>query len=266
MRSAVFALFCLAAQLRAQQFEVATVRLAPSDARGLGMSGGPGTTEPTRLRYSNVPLFRILRAAYGAMPYDFDGPSWMGDVRYDISANIPEGATPESFARMLQNLLAERFHLTMHRETREQTVYVLTINRGGPKLTDAAAPPPNSEFPPPIPGRPRVIRYSDGAGTTRMMGQLQTGDLIAQMLSNYIGAPVVNRTGLTGTYNFLLHFFGDDAPDNRGGLPSPDPPEGNPSPSIFSAIQNELGLRLDRSREPMPVYVIDRLDRIPTEN
>ncbi len=167
---------------------------------------------------------------------------------------------------MLQNLLAERFRLTMHRETREQDVYLLNIARSGPKLTDAAAPLPKSEFPPPIPGRPRVIRYSDGAGTLRMMGQLQTGDLIAQMLSNYIGAPVMNRTGLTGTYNFVLEFYGDDAPDARGGLVPPDPPQGNPAPSIFSAIQNGLGLRLDRSREHLPVYVIDRIDRVPSEN
>lgn len=191
----------------AQTFEVASLKLPGPDARGLGMSGGPGTSEPARLRYANVPLYRILKEAYGVMPYDIVGPSWMNDARYDVNANIPEGATREQFTVMLQNLLAERLNLAMHRETREQTVYVLGIGRGGSKLRAAQIP---AQFP------SRITRYSLGP-TLHMEGKLQTDDQIAQMLGNYVGARVVNKTGLTGQFDFELQFAGDDSPDTTGG-------------------------------------------------
>jgi uncharacterized protein (TIGR03435 family) len=99
-----------------------------------------------------------------------------------------------------------------------------------------------------------------------MAGQLQTSEQIAQMLSTYVGARVVNQTGLAGKYDFQLEFAGDDSPDATGGLVPPAATASDPVPSVFSAIQDSLGLRLDKTQGPVEVFVIDRLDRIPTEN
>lgn len=259
-------------------FEVASVRLADPEHVGMGMNGGPGTSDPGRLSYVNVPLYRILTKAYGMMPYEVAGPSWMNDAKYDIAAKIPEGTTAEQIPIMLQNLLVERFHLTMHRETRDRTVYDLTVGKNGSKLKasdprtaaqaqiqDGPLKAANDGFPVPFPGRSMIMRFSTKEGTLRMSGGLETTGQIAQMLSNYVGAPVVNKTGLTGKYDFHLEFAGDDSPDGTGGLVAPGFAS-DPVPSIFSAVQDYLGLRLDKTKGALDVFVIDRVDRTPTEN
>jgi uncharacterized protein (TIGR03435 family) len=260
-------------------FEVASVRPSDPEHIGLGMEGGPGTSDPGRLRYVNVPLYRILTKAYGMAPYEVVGPSWMNDAKYDITATIPDGATAEQIPVMLQNLLAERFHLTIHHEKREQTVYNLSVAKGGSKLKESdQSIAPRAQTPDgplkgtpdgfaiPFPGRSMVMRSTTQKGTLRMSGGLQTSDQIAEMLSKYVGARVVNETGLTGKYDFHLEFLGDDSPDWRGGLVAPPNSAADPEPSVFEAVQSYLGLRLEKTKGAFDVFVIDRLDRTPTDN
>lgn len=260
-------------------FEVASVRPSNPEHIGFAMKGGPGTDDPGRLNYLNVPLRRIVHTAYGVQAYELVASSWMTDARFDIAATIPEGTTAEQFRIMLQNLLAERFHLTLHRESRELTAYDLTVARGGTKMKEAdLSVSPQSElpsgplatsrdgFPVLFPGRSMVMRYSTPNGTTRMAGGLQTTEQIAQMLTNYVGARVVNKTGLTGKYDFHLEFVGGDSADGAGALVAPSIGVGDTLPSIFSAVQEQLGLRLDKTKEFFDVFVIDHVERMPTEN
>lgn len=100
----------------------------------------------------------------------------------------------------------------------------------------------------------------------RLSGQLQTSDEMAEILASYVGARVINDTGLSGKYDFHLEFAGDDSPDGTGALVPPPATARDPAPNIFSAVQDQLGLRLDKSKEPVGVSVIDRLDRTPGEN
>lgn len=260
-------------------FDVASVRPSNPERIGFGMNGGPGTANPGRLDYLNVPLRRIVQTAYGIMPYELAAPSWMTETRFDITAKIPEGATKEQLRIMIQNLLAERFHLKLHHERRELTAYDLTVGKGGSKLQESdlsrnSQPQPSNElakmssdgYPVPFPGRSMVMRFSVGNGTMRMSGGLQTTEQIAQMLTGYVGAQVVDKTGLTGKYDFHLEFAGDDSSDGAGALVPPSDVARDPLPSIFSAVQEQLGLRLDRTKAFFEVLVVDHIEKMPTEN
>lgn len=280
-RRAAIATLLMSVGVAAQQtltFEVASVRLSNPDRIGFAMKGGPGTEDPGRLNYLNVPLRRIVHTAYDIKAYELEAPAWMTDTRFDIAATIPEGTTAEQFRIMLQNLLAERFHLTLHRETRELTAYDLMVVRGGSKLKESdlsVSPQPQipagpiaasrDGFPVPFPGRSMVMR-SSGNGTMRMAGGLQTTDQIAQMLTGYVGARVANKTGLTGKYDFHLEFAGDDSADGAGALVAPSVGVGDTLPSIFSAVQEQLGLRLEKTKGFFEVLVIDSVEKLPTEN
>jgi uncharacterized protein (TIGR03435 family) len=150
---------------------------------------------------------------------------------------------------MLQNLLEQRFSLRLHRETQPRPVYMLTLAKNGPKL-----------------------KTSDPQGsTTVQVGgnsvSVQHGELarMTQLLSTILGRPVVDRTGLNGLYDFSLRW--DDAPIREGGVPGLDAPaaHGADHGSIFTAIQDQLGLRLEPQRTPIDVIVVDSMDR-PSEN
>src|ERR1035438_4799324 len=150
-------------------FEVASVKPAEPQPPGqmrIRMSGGPGTADPGQLTYTNVALKDVLMNAYGVKGDQINGPKWLDSERFDIAAKIPEGATKEQFKLMLQNLLAERFKLTLHHETKELPMYALVVGKGGSKLKesvdeDAATPQGAAAPPPPPPGR-------DEAGPVRL--------------------------------------------------------------------------------------------------
>jgi uncharacterized protein (TIGR03435 family) len=248
------------------EFEVASVKPAAPGQIGFTTRGGPGTSDPGRITFVNTPLQRIFLRAYGITAYEMAGPSWMETAKYDIVAKIPQGATTEQLAIMLQNLLSERFRLTLHQETRQIPVYELVIGRSGSKLkeSDLSASTPSAPdgplkagkdgFPEPPPGRPTIVRYTVG-GSERMVGRQQTLDQIAQMLGGYAGNHVVNKTGLTGEYDFTLQFASNDSPADQ-----------EFAPSLFTAVQEQLGLRLDKAKGSVDVLVIDNLDRVPTAN
>src|ERR1017187_710288 len=158
-------------------FEVASVKVAEQpkpDAQGRlfmfrGCSGGllPRSTDSGTLTCNNMPLRQLLVTAYGLKNYQVEGPAWLDTDGYDIVAKVPAGTTKEQFSLMLQSLLAERFKVTVHRETRNMQVYVLSIGKGGPKVKEvdaatleaakaaaAAAPAPGRGGPLPLPPPP----------------------------------------------------------------------------------------------------------------
>ena len=289
-------------------FEVASVKPAApitGNAIRVMMRGGPGTPDPGQITYTNVTVKNVLTNAYGVKSFQISGPGWLDSERYDIVAKLPRGATKAEFMAMLQNLLAERFKLTLHREKKDLPMYVLVVGKNGPKLkesVDDAAPKegdvPKSDGPAAAMGKiaigkdgfPVLPPGSGGRGATAMM--LMNGNArmtanrqsmagLAEMLSGQLDLPVVDMTGLTGNYDFTLYFAPEGLVGMRlpGGLPPPPPPgEGGPgmpmasapdaqsNPSLFAALQEQLGLKLEQRKGPVDLLVIDHLEKAPVEN
>ena len=129
-------------------FEVASVKpAAPITGNFIrvGMRGGPGTPDPGQITYTNVTVKNVLTIAYGVKSFQISGPGWLDSERYDIVAKLPRGATKAEFMVMLQNLLAERFKLTLHREKKELPMYALVVGKNGPKLKESVDGPAPKE-------------------------------------------------------------------------------------------------------------------------
>lgn len=222
-----------------QTFEVASVKLNKS-----GRNPGSTSRSGGQLVFENTSLRECIAIAYGISAdrdYAISGPAWISSERYDIVAKVPAETPRPQVLRMLQALLAERFQLRLHRESKELRVYLLTVGRGGAKLKAVPGPEDSFTF------RPGHISV-----------QAQSMDELANKLSRPmfgLGAPVMNSTGLEGVFDFTL----DWTPDNVQ-------PDATPGPSIFTALQEQLGLKLETSRSKVEVLAIDHVERIPTEN
>jgi len=256
-------------------FEVASVKLAPPPDPGRGFSvsfrGGPGSEDPTRIDYRNVSLFNLVTLAYGVERSQISAPDGMGTEKYNIDARVPPGATRAQFRLMLQNLLAERFKLQVHRESKEVLQYSLTVSRNGPKLkphveapppTDANQPPPGVQGPPKTDssGYPILRR---GMGMAIMNGkaryQADGGELarLVGLLTGQLGAPVKDDTGLQGKYDIALSWLAS-APGAE--------PDSDAGPDLFAAVEEQLGLKLERKKGPVEMLVIDHVEKLPTGN
>jgi uncharacterized protein (TIGR03435 family) len=265
------ALLCLAAQNQEPkpEFEAASVKTAvPLGPLGMRFirSGGPGTSDPGTYRCQNCSLFQIVLEAYGVkLPLRFSGPSWLQSVRFDISAKLPTGATQEAFQSMLQNLLASRFKLAVHSEKREMRVYELAVARNGPKFKESApkdmlgddAPPPgvkrDAEG---YPVLPPGVMMAVVPGHARLRSENKPMAWFVEMLSNQMGAPVVDATGLHGKFDFILSWTFEEA----GSATDPA------GPILPSALQSQLGLKLEEKKGLVEVLVVDRIEKVPTEN
>jgi uncharacterized protein (TIGR03435 family) len=308
-------------------FEVASVKPAapPTDGRLMvGVRGGPGTPDPGQATFSNVTQRLLLAKAYGVQDYQISGPGWIDTERYEIVVKVPKGATKEQFMVMLQNLLAERFKLTLHHETKELPLYALVVAKNGPKLKESAAPPPPTDGsagpdgagagyggpplgpgpgsgPPPGPppgdgGMPRPQMGKDGFpqlppgagrgavmmmminGRARMMGNGQPISKLADALSRQLGRPVVDQTGLKANYDFTLDFDPEGGMGGRGRMMMPGPPHGgdgdgpaaNPpeseNPGLFTALQEQLGLKLEQKKGPLDLLIVDHSEKVAAEN
>jgi uncharacterized protein (TIGR03435 family) len=232
------------AQTSIPTFEVATIKpAAPSP------DGHTHINYPPDDRFSaiNITLLALMQWAY-SMPEKqiLDGPPWLGSTRFDIQAKADNGDQIKSLSseqvselkrRMVQALLADRFHLKLHQETRTLPAYDLVLAKGGSKLQPSQS---NGK--------------SIGTGRTYFNGQGLTITLIAEELSKITGRVVVDKTGLSDRYDFKLQWSADDAPVTD-----------NSAPSLFTAIQEQLGLKLEPAKEAAPVLVIDHVDP-PTPN
>jgi uncharacterized protein (TIGR03435 family) len=229
------------AQSTPPSFEVASIRRndsasGNSSARNLG----------SRYTATNVTVVQMLRNAYGIQEFEIaGGPSWVGIDRFDIEATIPPGSKPGDAQLMLQTLLAERFKLTFHREPRQTSIYSLVVAKNGHKLTH---------------GDPAKCPNTSGCGfnasPTQIVGESVSMTQLAARLSRSIGVHVVDNTGLQGLFNLKLEWTVEDQFVGRGATASP---------TIFPAIQQQLGLRLEPTRGPVDTLVIDRVEK-PTEN
>jgi uncharacterized protein (TIGR03435 family) len=289
-------------------FEVASIKPAapPSDPHRMmvGMRGGPGTPDPGQITFSNVSLRNVLMQAYDVKDFQISGPSWLGSERYDITAKVPPGTTKEQFRLMLQNLLAERFQVSLHHETKELPMYALVVAKGGVKMkesVDAPAPPTDDggpkamqpgyggPMPKPTMGKDGMPQMPPGgmkggmmmSFTGSRMRMQANGVQISQlvnMLANQLSRPVVDQTGLTAKYDYTLDFapepgqaHGPNGPMMAGG-PGGGKGEGpagdsnDAGPNLVTAVQEQLGLKLEAKKGPVDLLVIDRAEKAPTEN
>ncbi len=301
---AALALLCSAAAFSQTpavvEFDAASVKPAAPQGDGrmmVGMRGGPGTGDASHATFTNMSLMNLITRAYNVKEYQVTGPSWLGSERYDLETKEPADTTKEQFGLMLQKLLADRFHLTLHRESKEFQGYELTVGKGGAKLKESSAEDaafdPAKAGPPPGPGRgspPKLdangfisldrpgmvmmMRMSGKGAVAHMTSRAQTIDRLTEMLGNELKRPVVDGTGLKGKYDFTLEYAAENLP---GGGPPPGgpPPAGaqtgaaeapdDLAPTITVAIQ-QLGLRLDAKKIQLDTLVIEKSDKVPTEN
>jgi uncharacterized protein (TIGR03435 family) len=273
-------------------FEVVSVKLHSPQPGPAGFSSNVTQRPDGSLTMTNVPAGLIIARAYGVAPGNMVNlPGWANSERYDViaTASVP-GATPEQRAAMLKAMLSDRFKLSLHVEPREQASYDLVVARKdgtlGPgihpidsdcaKVTaeraaaqaasvQAGPPPPDFKIPPQcsfrsLDARTRE-RMGDGGGA---QGDLLEGEGTMAMLANLLrlsaGRLVVDKTGLTGSYKVRMNY--DQMSARRG--PEVQPPD-NAGPSVFVALPEQLGLKLDASRTMLDTLVIERLER-PSEN
>ncbi len=283
-RRLMLATFCIAAVmlpvaigiLNAQssstrpQFEVASVKLNTSG----GNNSLFGSHSPGTFNADNYPLLGLIAGAYNVRPFQISGaPGWTESSRYDITAKpsvnpVKKPITRESMKKdeanmkvMLQSLLEERFQLRLHRETKELPVYALTIAKGGLKLPEGICTnyDPNNPPPRPTPNQKPPDYCGNLSAGGRGPKQTLNGFGIAMtdfigVLSTYTGRVVIDKTGITGTFYAHLEFASDMAvQDDASG------------PSLFTALEEQLGLKLESTKSPVEVLVIDHVER-PSEN
>jgi uncharacterized protein (TIGR03435 family) len=236
-------------------------------------------TTPVGFIATNVPLKMLIQQAYGVEDNQILGaPSWIGSARFDIEAKVSSSETdalrdlsPDQRRLMLQPLLADRFQLKVHTEVRDLPILALVVAKGGPKLHEAK---PGDTYPNGIkgfdgePGGPGLMHMGPGQLTAQGLAMSD----VAKLLSQQLGRTVHDKTGLAAKYDFTLQWTPD-----RGASPMPgaaEPGQQGPGatlstdssgPSLFTAIQEQLGLKLDSQKGPVEVVIIDHVEA-PSEN
>jgi uncharacterized protein (TIGR03435 family) len=231
--------------------EVATIKPSRPDQQGQVI-----TVRGRSLVTINQTVRSLMTFAYGIHPNQISGgPDWIGNNRYDITAQ-PEGTgmpNDRQLRSMLSKLLADRFKLTFHREQKELSVYALTVLPSGPKMTKDETDPN---------GLPGLFFRALGVMPVR---NAKMQDFTGVMQAVVLDRPVVDQTGLEGRYDFTLTWTPDASQfGGRGGQAPPADPATAP-PGLFTAIQEQLGLKLEPTKLPVDVLVIDRLEQ-PSEN
>jgi len=257
-------------------FEAASVKVSPPHEPGQygfsWMRGGPGSPDPGRIDYRQISIDILVARAYDVPQWQLFGPDWtrLGHYDYDIAATVPPGASQEQFRLMLRRLLVERFKLQVHRETRELAGYSLSAAKGGPKLHPhvdagraAEEDKPLGNVPPPIQagagGYPiltaRVPFASLDGKSRQRWDNAGVGELV-DWLSAYLRAPVSDETGIQGKYDIDLYWL----------APAMGAQSDDTGPGLFAAVQQQLGLKLEKKKSSLEVLVIDHAEKVPTGN
>jgi uncharacterized protein (TIGR03435 family) len=281
------------------------------------------------LNYSNVSLRDIIRNAYRLKDYQISGPAWISSERYDVVAKLPADSSRDQIPEMLQTLLAERFKLTVHRESKDLPAFALVVGKNGLKMKESVVDDPPAggdpkagggvkagDFPPMPPPPPPGGGGGFGIGGGRggrggpdgmpamfpgrgpMMMMNGRGHLVAKqmsmagltdMLTRQLDRPVLDETGLKATYDFTLDWtpdgseagpkFGPPGGGPGGGeggaatagagdgrAPTTANPDGPTGPPLATALQQQLGLRMEAKKLPLELLVIDHCEKVPTEN
>jgi uncharacterized protein (TIGR03435 family) len=242
----------LAQEQPTPRFEVASIREG-----GASRIGGEGRRreqidpEPTRLIMRNVSLSSCLQWAYGVKPYQISGPISLTKDRYDIAATTGSPVAEGELRKMLQQLLSERFRIAFHRENRVKPVYVLKAGRTGPKLRPAQD------------GNDKGASYAapgfqvvDGAFVFEGTSMPELADRLSDLMN--VGRPVIDESGIHGVFDIAIKLAASNVELKRGML-------NQDGLSIFTALEEQLGLKLVAARRPVDILVIDHVER-PSAN
>jgi uncharacterized protein (TIGR03435 family) len=310
------AFVAFAQQATPPAFEVASVKVSDPNPQPVVVAGGMRRDvmrgcrrpDPGMVNCTNATLKTLLVQAYEVKNYQIEGPAWLDSGGYDLMAKIPEGVPVQQVPAMFQALLADRFKVVLHKETKLLPAYELTIAKGGPKLKEVDpaevaafnaaqqasrggtgdAPPP-----PPPPGgaggrggpggrSPQMGTFMismSGNGARTFRRKMNMSQLV-NMLSNQLSRPVLDMTELKGTYDIELSYLADESDPLMSQLRAMPPPPGatggdaprpgadadTPIATLFQALQQTLGLKLDAKKSPLEVLVIESANKIPTEN
>jgi uncharacterized protein (TIGR03435 family) len=248
----------------APAFEVASVKPAAPPANPgqlrVEMGGDPGMID-----YKNVSLKTVIARAYRMKEFQISGPDWIETARFDILAKVPPNAPKGQIPPMLQNLLAERFKLTVHREQKVMPVYAMVVGKGGLMVK-------------PMEGEPEGSMSNKFSPKGRAFSGQMTLSALAAALSQMLDRPVVDLSGIKGTYDIDLEWVPDEhessaltkmrimgGPAGGGAEAHGETPDPN-GQSIFGALQEKLGLRLEGRKSPVDILVVDAAEKVPTEN
>jgi uncharacterized protein (TIGR03435 family) len=211
---------------------------------------------PNGITISNYRLQFLIPYAYDIAVYQIAGaPAWLSSNKYDIVARAPSGTSDQQLRLMMRQLLEERFKLRYHRERKELSAYALVLSKDGPKLQVEK----------------REQREGDGrvgAGRGTAVGHMVSSSAFAQTLSLFVDRPVFDETAIDGLFNFELRWVPDET-ERQVGPPlagAAVPSEQPAGPSLFAALEEQLGLRLVSQRKSVEMFVIEHIEEVPTEN
>ena len=230
-------------------FEVVSVKPSGPDSRGMTAS-----TDPGRFTARNATLKFLIQVAYRVREDQISGgPKWMDAERYDVVAKIAGSSTDEQSPQMLQRMLAERFQLKVHRDSRDANVYQLTVARGGLKIS---------------PEEDADSKARANVARGKIIGQKISMAQLANMLSTALGQTVADGTGVKGHFDVHLEWTPDESQPvltKPGAVPRATAPAETGELSIFGALQEQLGLKLETHRAPVEMLVVDAAER-PSAN
>jgi len=300
--SLLFVTFVASAQTPLS-FEVASVKKAEPLSVNLVMSGKMNlgmVIDNAQVNIKSMSIAELMRVAYKVKPYQVSGPEWLPAERYTITAKMPAGTNRDQVPEMMQALLAERFKLAFHRETKEQSVYALTVMKSGLKLQESApddAAPASSGGP----ATPQAAAPTDGSAQVRVNVTSDTGGTVQQAspngnlkflprengmrleltrmnstgmvdtLGRFVERPIIDMTDLKSRYDLTIDVgFGDLMTMARSigmAIPMQLPPgamdPGNSA--VFTAIQ-QYGLKLEPRKAPIEMFIVDHVEKTPTDN
>jgi uncharacterized protein (TIGR03435 family) len=243
------------------EFEVASLKPNTSGNRGFSIIPSPGG----KLDATNITLKRLIAVAYSVTDFQIAGDvPWLESDRYDMVARAAGPAALPQLRLMLRTMLAERFKLKFHPETREMRVYNLTIAKPGSPAAPGLEEVPNGECSAETTQQPALKNGTPcgvvNMGPGRIAGQRGRISQLADRLSTLLSVTVVDKTGLAGIYNITMTWTPD--PDLEHTLTGDRPPASDvPGPSVFSAIQDQLGLKLVAGKGPVEVIAIDSVEK-----
>jgi uncharacterized protein (TIGR03435 family) len=269
------------------EFEVASVRpsgpiLSAADAAKIGVH-----IDGARVNLTGLSLNDLLAAAYKVKLHQIAGPEWMASERFDINGKLPAGSTGDQIPQMVQALLADRFGMKFHRETKDFPVYALVVGKAGLKMKesppDPAADPADErksfDMTTSASQTGTTINYGNGMymtfGNNAFVGRKLPASAMAETLGRFVDRPVVDMTELKGNYDFRMDFSPEDfgAMMIRAAVAAGVtlPPEAlklmdaSNGDSLFNALET-LGLKLERRKAPIEVMVIDHIEKSPSDN
>jgi uncharacterized protein (TIGR03435 family) len=266
------------------EFEVASVKPSVESANAMDNVNRGLHIDGAMVNFNGMPMKWYIHYAFTVRENQISGPDWLSSERVDIVAKLPAGATREQIPAMMQALLADRFKMTLHRESKDLPVYALIVGKGGMKMKESPLDPDTDDGPGKanvdvnVTGQERGATISLGKGASvtfdglRLVAKKVAMPYLADSLARFVDRPVIDMTGLKGTYDCTLDYNLDDV---RALILSSAPP-GTPLPprqadvgetgvSLMDSLA-AVGLKMEPRKAPLDVLVIDRMEKTPTAN